>query len=123
MALERAALDRWGAGDPAGFLELAESGVSYFDPFQEHRLDGLDQLKTLYDTIRGKVKIERSDIVNPRVQVTGDVAVLTFQFVSQGSEGEMRWNSTEVYERHDAEWKIIHSHWSFVRPVLAPKQD
>jgi hypothetical protein len=60
LALERSALDRWGAGDPGGFLELSSADVSYFDPFQEARLDGLEGLTALYDTIRGKIRITRS---------------------------------------------------------------
>lgn len=122
IALERAALDRWGAGDPSSLLELASSDISYFDPFQEKRLDGLERLTALYESIRGQIHITRSEMVDARVQVVGDAAVLTFQFVSQGSEGEMRWNSTEVYRRMGREWRIIHSHWSFVQPELAPKE-
>jgi len=113
VAMERRALDRWGAGDPSGFLEITASDVSYFDPFTEHRLDGHDRLTALYESIRGKIKIDRSEMINPRVQIAGDAAVLTFQFVSEGSEGAKRWNSTEVYQRIGGEWRIIHSHWSF----------
>jgi ketosteroid isomerase-like protein len=59
------------------------------------------------------------DLLAPRVQVGGDTAVLTFNFVSHGSEGDMRWNTTEVYQRRGAEWRIIHTHWSFTQPKLA----
>lgn len=31
IALERAALDRWGKGDPKGFLEIYAPEVTYFD--------------------------------------------------------------------------------------------
>src|SRR5262249_54934932 len=39
MALERAALDRWGKGDPSGFLETYASEITYFDPATERRVD------------------------------------------------------------------------------------
>ncbi len=120
IALERSALDRWGSGDPSGFLELVSDDVSYFDPFQGKRLDGLERLAALYESVRGQIHITQSEIVDPRVQVVGDVAVFTFQFFSQGSEGRVRWNSTEVYRRMGRAWRIIHSHWSFVQPKLAP---
>ena len=42
IAMEEAALDRWGKGDPSGFLEISAPDVVYFDPFIEHRLDGLE---------------------------------------------------------------------------------
>ena len=116
VAMETAALDRWGKGDPDGFLAISAPDVSYFDPFQEHRVDGLPALKSLYETIRGKVKIDRAEIINPRVQVMGDAAILTFQFASHGSEGAKLWNCTEGYQRLDGQWKIVHSHWSFTKP-------
>ena len=118
VALERAALDRWGKGNPDGYLEINAADVTYFDPFLERRLDGLAALTAWYDQIRGKIKIDREEIINPRVQVIGDAAILTLQYVSQGSEGAMHWNCTEVYQRFGGEWKIVHSHWSFAKPDL-----
>ena len=115
LALERAALDRWGKGDPDGFLEINAEDVSYFDPFLEQRLDGLRNLTDWYGEIRGKIKIDRDEIIEPRVQMIGDAAILTYRFVSQGSEGIARWNATEVYQRFGAQWKIVHSHWSFTK--------
>jgi ketosteroid isomerase-like protein len=119
IELERAALDRWGRGDPNGFLEISALDVSYFDPFTERRLDGLPALRALYDEIRGKVHIDRWEIIEPRVQVFGEVAVFTFRFESHGSEGSVHWNTTEVYRRADIGWRIIHTHWAFRQPKLA----
>lgn len=115
LQLERAALDRWGKGDPGGYLDITAPDVSYFDPFVKHRVDGLSALNAWYEPIWGKIQIERDEIVDLRVQVLGDAAVLTMQFISQGSEGSKRWNCTEVYQRLGGDWKIIHSHWSFAQ--------
>jgi ketosteroid isomerase-like protein len=117
LKLERAALDRWGKGDPDGYLEISASEVTYFDPFVERRLNSLAELTAWYDQIRGKIKIDRDEIVEPHVNVIGDAAILTYRFVSQGSEGEARWNCTEVYQRFGTDWKIAHSHWSFTKPA------
>ena len=119
LGLERAALDRWGKGDPDGFLEINAGDVSYFDPFLDHRLDGLAELTNWYEGIRGKIKIEQDEIIDPRVQIIGDAAILTYRFNSQGSEGTARWNATEVYQRFGDQWKIVHSHWSFTKPASA----
>ena len=43
LAPERAALDRWGAGDPDGFLETYDGDVTYFDPLTAARLDGRER--------------------------------------------------------------------------------
>ena len=46
------------------------------------------------------------------------VAVLSFQFVSRGSEGSLKWNATEVYRKLPEGWRIIHTHWSYAQPKL-----
>ncbi len=116
LQLERAALDRWGKGDPDGFLEITAPDVSYFDPFLEDRVDSLRALTGWYDQIRGKIRIDRDQIIEPRVQFIGSAAILSYRFVSEGSEGSARWNATEVYQYVDGGWKIVHSHWSFTKP-------
>lgn len=112
LAMEHAAMDRWGQGDPSGFLEICDPDVVYFDPFQERRLDGIEALTKLYDGLRGQVRIDRYEFVNPKVQVVGDVAVLTFNFESWTKFVQYNWNTTEVYRRTDQGWRIIHTHWS-----------
>ena len=119
IGMERAALERWGRGDPDGFLEISAEEVSYFDPFTARRLDGLAELRALYDQFRGKIHIDRFEMIEPRVQAARDIAVLTYRFDSYGSEGSMRWNATEVYRRCANGWKIIHTHWAFHQPKTA----
>jgi hypothetical protein len=113
LALERSALDRWCQGDPSGFLELCASDVVYFDPLLPARLDGLPALHEYYETFRGKIRIARYDLLRPLVQGSRDLAVLTFNFHSDGgNEDEYRWNCTEVYRRDSAGPRIIQTHWS-----------
>ena len=65
--------------------------------------------------------LERYEIIDPKVQ-RGDVAVLTFNLVNYGKLGAgeesvvARWNSTEVNSRIEGKWRIIHSHWSYIKP-------
>lgn len=116
IALEQAALQRWCAGDPSGFLELSAPDVVYFDPFLSERLDGLDKLNAYYESLRGKILAPKYEMIEPHVQEIGDAAVLTFRFNSYGgSEGmqPMRWNCTEVYRRMGENWRIVQTHWSF----------
>jgi ketosteroid isomerase-like protein len=118
ISMERAAMDRWSKGDPDGFLEISDPDVVYFDPFLEKRLDGLAALRALYEGLRGQVRIDRYEIVDPNVQVSGDMAVLTFNFVSWTDGNVLRWNTTEVYQRRDDRWRIVHTHWAFTKPQL-----
>lgn len=115
IAMERAALDRWGKGDPSGYLEISTPDVVYFDPFLERRLNGLEALTHYYEALQGKVRIDRYELINPNVQVCGEAAVLTFNYVSYTGETQMRWNCTEVYQRQSSRWRIIQTHWSITQ--------
>ena len=42
ISLERSALDRWIRGDPDGYLSLYANDATYFDPFRDKRVDGLN---------------------------------------------------------------------------------
>jgi hypothetical protein len=117
ISLEKAALDRWGKGDPSGFLEICAEDVCYFDPFLETRIDGKESLKALYESLRGQVYIEHYELINPRVQLVDNVAVLTFNYQSQSGESVSRWNCTEAYRNTGTNWKIIHTHWSFTKAI------
>jgi ketosteroid isomerase-like protein len=124
IAAERAALDRWGKGDPGGFLSLYADEITYFDPFQERRIDGLPPLRALYEPLAGTFSIHRYEMLNPRVQRYGDVAVLTYNLQNYARQPDgterpaTRWNSTAVFRRIDGRWRTIHSHWSFTKPDL-----
>ncbi len=121
LALEGAALERWGRGDPSGFLEISAPEVTYFDPFLDRRIDGLDALTRYYEGIRGRVRIERFELLAPRIESTGEMAVLSFQFVSHDGDGRHSWNCTEVYRRIAGRWRIVQTHWSLVKP-LSPER-
>ena len=127
IALEQGALARWGKGDPGGYFEIMASSTTYFDPTLARRIDGIDALHALIDPFKGKIHVERAEMIDAKVQQQGDVAVLTFNLVSHGArfgdgpKGDVRWNSTEVYQRISGQWKIIHSHWSYTQPDLKEK--
>ena len=121
ISLERAALDRWGKGDPEGYLETYAPDITYFDPSQQSRIDGIEAMREYLRPITGKVKVDHYEMVGPKVQRYGDVAVLTYNLRSHGRrpDGEAvvtRWNSTAVYARSGGRWRIVHSHWSFTAP-------
>lgn len=113
LAMERAALDRWGAGDPEGFLSISADDVVYFDPYLEKRVDGRAALRERYAVLWGKVHVDRFEMLNPKVQFCDGAAVLTFNHVSHIGDCAVRWNCTEVYRRKGAGWEIIQSHWSY----------
>lgn len=123
IALEKAALDRWGKGDPQGYLETYAPEITYFDPARDKRADGIHAMKLYYFPITGKVKVDRYEMIDPKVQQMGDAAVLSYQLISHaimpdGAPRTVRWNSTKVYRLIGKEWKLVHDHWSFIKPEL-----
>ncbi len=116
IAIEKAALVRWGKGDPSGFLEICAPEVVYFDPFLELRIDGLAALTKYYESIRGQVYYDRFELLNPKVQRDGNIAILTFNYRSFAGENSDPWNCTEAYQLINGQWRIIQSHWSKTQP-------
>ena len=129
IALERSALDRWIQGDPDGYLELYANRATYFDPFRQQRVDGLEGLHAMLAPMKGitlPFTKPRYDMFSPRVDVEGNIAVLTFNLVNYGTPHGgtqevvlARWNATQVYQRVSGAWRIIHTHWSFTQPQLS----
>ena len=121
LMLERCALDRWGQGDPGGFLELYGADITYFDPLTAVRIDGHQAMEHYYRPWIGKIQVVRYEMLNPDVIVDGNMALLTYNLVNyirdtKGLESVgSRWNSTTAYQRREHVWKAIHSHWSFTR--------
>ena len=112
LTLERAALDRWGNGDPSGFLDLYAADITYFDPLTAARIDGHSAMVDYYGPWTGKIRVARYEMLNPHVVVDGDLALLTYNLVNyihdaQGAEtvGSC-WNSTAVYRRRGRDLEV-----------------
>jgi ketosteroid isomerase-like protein len=121
LNLERGALDRWGRGDPDGFLEVYAPDITYFDPLTATRIDGHQAMVDYYRPWMGKIHVARYEMLNPHVVENAEMALLTYNLVNyirdaNGFESVGTcWNSTTVYQRQNDAWKAIHSHWSFTR--------
>jgi ketosteroid isomerase-like protein len=118
IGIEKSALEKWNNGNPSGFLEISAKDVVYFDPFTEQRLDGIENLTKLYESIRGLIKVDIYEMINPIVHAVDNMAVLTYNFLSYFDGGQEKWNCTEVYRLDNSQWKIIQTHWSFTKPKI-----
>lgn len=123
IALEKAALERWNRGDIYGYLDLYDENIVYFDPMIDKRMDGLKNITAYYKPLEGNIHVTECEMIDPLVQSADNMAVLTFNLKSVEGTRIYHWNCTEVY-RKDKEnrWKIIQSHWSFVKPNLSNGQ-
>jgi ketosteroid isomerase-like protein len=117
LTQERGALDRWSAGDPMGFAEMAADDVTYFDDIMaQTRLDGLEELRDYLTSLVGQIPPHTYEILDPKVQVYGDMAISTlhYQPIIDGEPGPP-WKATDVFRWSDGEWRLVHAHWSLVK--------
>lgn len=115
---ERGALDRWKTGDTFGFVEIAADDITYFDPNIEKRITGIKEFRDYFASFKGTFSFPGYELLNPKVQLYGDVAILTFNFVGFSEDGKKDlWNTTEVYRKTAGHWKLVNSHWSHTKPM------
>jgi len=119
IGLEKAALDKWFNGDTSGYDRLwSRRSFSYFDAVVTERIDNHTEIEGVLATINGKLFADSYDFRNPRVQIGKDMAVLTYQLFAKTTLIDMEYNCIEVYQKEeDGEWHVIHSTWSFIRPM------
>lgn len=119
IGLERAALDKWFKGDTSGYEKLwSQRSFTYFDGVATRRVEDHATITASLREIDGKLFADSYDFRAPRLQFGNDMAVLTYQLFARTSLIDMRYNCIEVFQlESDGQWRIIHSTWSFLRPM------
>jgi ketosteroid isomerase-like protein len=124
MAITRA---QWAA--EAQGKSIAEQNAALADDYTEFngdypvRIDGKAANVALYEaTARSGEKSVLGEMMNPKVQVYGDVAILTYNYVgvTQAKDGKTtssKAKSTRVYAKVGGAWKLVHANFA---PVAAP---
>ena len=118
IAQERLALDQWAAGNPMGYLEIDADDVTYFDDIAAStRVDGREAMRNYMTSLQGKIPPHQYELVDPKVQVYGDVGILTLRYHATDPEGNplVQWKATSVYHWQGDQWQIVHAHWSIVK--------
>lgn len=126
IAIERAGLDGSDRGDVSAFLKLSVPDVVYFDPWQDKPMVGIENLTAYYAKVFKKEDkpTMAGEMVNTRVQVLGDTAVLTFNYIVRKIDTHAvvrRWNAVEVYTKRDGAWRIVNTNWAYTLG-LPPKE-
>ena len=119
IGLEKAALDKWFKGDTSGYGSLwSRHSFSYFDAVVTERVDNHATITLILKTIEGKLFADSYDFRDARVQFGQDIAVLTYQLFAKTNLIDMEYNCVEVFQKEtNGEWHVIHSTWSFIRPM------
>lgn len=107
---------RWYSGDPYGYAELMADDVTYFAPNTDGRVDGKSGVKESYAEFAGEVHVPDHKVLNPDLQLSGDLALLSYNLAEYDENGNVmnRWNATETYRQTNGEWRMIHAHWSVI---------
>lgn len=118
VGLEKAALDKWFKGDTSGYEQLwSKRSFTYFDGVVTKRVDDHATISEFLKSIDGKLFADSYDFRAPRVQFGEDVAILTYQLFAKTTLIDMEYNCVEVFQKEDDDWHVIHSTWSFIRPM------
>jgi len=117
LTLERQALDQWSQGNPLGYSDNIADDITYFDDIAAHtRLDGAQEFKNYLESLVGKIPPHNYEIVDPKVQVYGDIAILTLRYHTMiDTVPGTPWKATSVYRLTDDGWHVVHAHWSLVK--------
>jgi ketosteroid isomerase-like protein len=107
---------------------VAEQNAALADDYTEFnrdypvRLDGKELNSALTEALaRSGDRTILGDMQNAKVQVYGDVAILTYNYVGvdlhkDGKTASSVAKSTRVYVRTDGEWKLVHANFAPVAP-------
>lgn len=103
--------------DSLGFLITYSWGVNeLLFPFIFHtRLNGLEEMQNYLASL--EIPPHSYELVDPKVQIYGDIAILTLRYQSTSLDGkpDPPWKATSVYRLIDSEWRVVHAHWSLMK--------
>jgi len=82
------------------------------------RIDGKSKNFTLTDAGNSGGTSLADEMLNPKVQVYGDVAILTYNFAgvvkdNDGKISNVKAKSTRVYVKMNGDWKLVHANFGY----------
>lgn len=113
--------EMWAAearGDVAGSMKYVADDYTEFNGDYPTRLDGKGINMTLAEANSGgSTKTVAGDMANAKVQVYGDVAILSYNYIgaTKDKDGKMepaRAKSTRVYVKKDGKWWLVHANFA-----------
>jgi ketosteroid isomerase-like protein len=107
-------------GDLDGMLKNKSRDVTVFDTSTPYRTDYATD-NALIKSGMPSSKVLTEHMANPKVQVYGDTAILTYNFIgmSKGSDGKVSVDhnrATRVYVKQNGAWMMVHAHFSRATP-------
>jgi len=115
IARERASAEAWQRKDKAFFQDYLADDATFFDAMNPYlETDPKQNFLPKFEKFVEMYKIEDFEMFNPRVQVYGDTAILTYNSSSTVSLGgraiSYTGKVTSVYVRQGGVWRVVHAH-------------
>jgi ketosteroid isomerase-like protein len=117
IAREKASVEAWQRKDKAFFADLLADDATYFgamNPYLE--TDPKANFLPKFEQYTEMFKYLDFQMYNPRVQVYGDVAILTYNHAATLNMGGRVMNVTgkitSVYVKQGTTWRVVHGHES-----------
>jgi len=115
IAREKAAVEAWQKKDKAFYMDYLADDATFFGPRSPY-LETEPKVNFLpkFEIYTDQFKVLDFQMYYPRVQVYGDMAVLTYNEVVTVSFGgktvEHAGNVTSVYVKQGNTWRVVHGH-------------
>ncbi|HEX8843872.1 MAG TPA: nuclear transport factor 2 family protein [Pyrinomonadaceae bacterium] len=115
IAREKASFEAWQKKDKAFFADFLADDATFFS-FESPYLQTDPKINFLpkFDQYAEMFKMNDFQMYNPRVQVYGDTAVLTYNSSVSASFGGQTINYTakvtSVYVKQGNSWRVVHAH-------------
>ncbi len=107
--------------DMEGSQKMVADDYTEFNDDYPTRLDGKKLNRKLAEANLGSPgRLMAADMANEKVQVYGDVAILTYNFIGvaadkDGKTEPVRAKSTRVYVKKDGQWWLVHANFALAR--------
>jgi ketosteroid isomerase-like protein len=115
ISREKAAIDAWQKKDKAFFMDLLTEDATFYGPRSPYlATDPKVNFLPKFDIYAERFKILDFQMLNPRVQVYGDVAILTYneEVTAKVDERTIDYSGkvTSIYVRQGSTWRQVHGH-------------
>ena len=117
IAREKASFEAWQRKDKAFFTDFLADDATYFGPYTPY-LDAEPKTNFIpkFEQMTELFKYNDFQMYNPRVQIYGDTAVLTYTSSVSATFGGQPLNytakMTSVYVKQGNTWRVVHGHES-----------
>jgi ketosteroid isomerase-like protein len=116
LAGERAAWEARKSGQTSALENYFAENASYFDDSQAYRVRGKQEVLRGWAGLATETRLRSWHMLDPRVQVLGDTALLTYYFTESGIAAGKEFNKagkiSVIFVRENGSWRALHYHRS-----------